>query len=126
VVNQHSDTLLEDGVKDGYLINPKVIDARTEITTELLSEQGYVFQGVDDDGNDFEETFTQKDFEKKFFSDNTNTIFCETFLKHAMRDPYTGEIGKTLVFCVSQNHAAKVTQILNVLADRVLSKTIQF
>ncbi len=113
---------LENGVKDGYLINPKVIDARTEITTELLSEQGYVFQGMDDDGNDFEETFTQKDFEKRFFSDNTNTIFCETFLKHAMKDPYTGEIGKTLMFCVSQNHAAKVTQILNVLADRVFPK----
>ena len=113
---------LEDGVKDGYLINPKVIDARTEITTELLSDQGYVFQGVDDDGNDFEETFTQRDFERKFFSDNTNTIFCETFLKHAMRDPYTGEIGKTLVFCVSQNHAAKVTQILNILADRMFPK----
>jgi type I restriction enzyme, R subunit len=109
---------LEDGVKDGYLINPKVIDARTEITTDLLSEQGYIFQGFDDDGEDFEETFTQKDFEKKFFSNNTNTIFCETFLKHAMHDPYTGEIGKTLIFCVSQKHAAKVTQILNVLADR--------
>ena len=113
---------LENGVKDGYLINPKVIDARTEITTQLLSEQGYVFQGVDDEGNDFEETFTQKDFEKKFFSDNTNTIFCETFLKHAMRDPYTGEIGKTLIFCVSQSHAAKVTQILNVLADRAFPR----
>ena len=113
---------LEDGVKDGYLINPKVIDARTEITTELLSEQGYIFQGVDDEGNDFEETFTQKDFEKKFFSENTNTIFCETFLKHAMQDPYTGEVGKTLVFCVSQSHAAKVTQILNVLADRIYPK----
>ena len=113
---------LEDGVKEGYLINPKVIDARTEITTELLSEQGYVFQGVDDDGNDFEETFTHKDFEKKFFSDNTNTIFCETFLKHSMRDPYTSEIGKTLMFCVSQNHAAKVTQTLNVLADRIFPK----
>ena len=113
---------LEDGVKEGYLINPKVIDARTEITTELLSEQGYVFQGVDDDGNDFEETFKHKDFEKKFFSDNTNTIFCETFLKHSMRDPYTGEIGKTLMFCVSQNHAAKVTQTLNVLADRIFPK----
>lgn len=110
---------LENGVKDGFLINPKVIDARTEITTELLSEQGYVFQGVDDDGTDYEETFTQKDFEKKFFSDTTNAIFCETFLKHAMRDPYTGEIGKTLIFCVSQNHAAKVAQILNVLADKV-------
>ncbi len=110
---------LEKGVKGGFLVNPKVIDARTEITTELLSEQGCIFQGIDDDGTDYEETYTQKDFEKKFFSDNTNTIFCETFLKHAMRDPYTGEIGKTLVFCVSQNHAAKVTQILNVLADGV-------
>ena len=113
---------LEDGVKDGYLINPKVIDARTEITTELLSDEGYIFQGVDEDGNDYEETFTQKDFERKFFSDNTNAIFCETFLKHAKRDPYTGEIGKTLMFCVSQNHAAKMTQILNVLADRIYPK----
>ncbi|MEM7375611.1 MAG: DEAD/DEAH box helicase family protein [Bacteroidota bacterium] len=110
---------LEDGVKDGHLINPKVIDARTEITTELLSEQGYVFQSVDEDGNDVEKTFTQKDFEKKFFSDNTNAIFCETFLNHAMRDPYTGEIGKTLVFCASQNHATKVTQALNILANRL-------
>lgn len=109
---------LEDGVKDGYLINPKVIDARTEITTELLSECGYLFQGVDEEGNDVEETFTQKDFEKKFFSDNTNTVFCEAFLKRARLDPYTGETGKTLVFCVSQKHATKVTQILNVLADR--------
>ena len=75
---------LKDGVKDGHLINPKVIDARTEISTELLSEQGYIFKGVDEEGNDVEETFKQKDFEKKFFSQNTNTIFCETFLKHAM------------------------------------------
>ena len=119
VVNQHSDIRLEDGVKDGYLINPKVIDARTEITTELLSEQGYIFHGVDDEGNDFEETFTQKDFEKKFFSENTNTIFCETFLKHAMQRPSTQvRLGKHLIFCVSQSHAAKVTQILNVLAGQ--------
>ena len=113
---------LEDGVKDGYLINPKVMDARTEITTELLSENGYVFHGVDDEGNDVEETFYQKDFEKKFFSDNTNAIFAETFLKNAMRDPYTDEIGKSLVFCVSQAHAAKVTQQLNIFADKLFPK----
>lgn len=110
---------LEDGVKDNHLINPKVIDARTDITTELLSEQGYVFSGIDDDGNDFEETYAPGDFEKTFFSDNTNTIFCETLLKHALRDPYTGEIGKTLVFCVSQKHAAKIAQHLNLLADKI-------
>ena len=79
---------LEDGVKDGYLVNPKVFDARTEITTELLSEKGYIFEGVDDEGNDVEETFLKKDFEKRFFSDTTNTIFCETFLKEAKRDPF--------------------------------------
>ena len=111
---------LEDGVRDKHLINPKVIDARSEITTELLSEQGYVFQGVDEQGNDIEETVTQKDFEKRFFSHNTNRVFCETFLKNAMCDPYTGEIGKTLVFCVSQKHAARITQILNVYADEML------
>ena len=114
---------LEDGVKDGYLLNPKVIDARTEITTQLLSEEGYVLQITDEDGNDCEESFKQKDFEKKFFSENTNTIFAETFIKNALKDPYTGELGKTLIFCVSQKHASKVTQILNILADRFFPKT---
>ncbi len=33
---------LLDGVKDGYLINPTVVDARTGITTQLLSKQGFV------------------------------------------------------------------------------------
>ena len=86
---------LEDGVKEGYLVNPKVIDARTVITTQLLSEQGYVFSVTNEDGQDCTETFTRKDFEKKFFSDNTNAIFCETFLKHAMRGPYTGAVSYT-------------------------------
>ena len=31
---------LTDGVKDGYLLNPYVIDARTTVTTQLLSDQG--------------------------------------------------------------------------------------
>ena len=110
---------LEDGVKDGYLINPRVLDARTEITTDLLSKEGYFFEGEDEDGKDISETFTKKDFEKKFFSKKTNIIFCETFLKNAKRDPYTGEIGKTLIFCVSQSHATKIAQILNVLADKM-------
>jgi len=110
---------LEDGVKDGYLINPRVLDARTEITTDLLSKEGYFFEGEDEEGKDISETFTKKDFEKKFFSKKTNTIFCETFLKNAKRDPYTGEIGKTLIFCVSQSHATKIAQILNVLADKM-------
>ena len=44
-------TLLE-GVKDGYLISPTVVDARTEITTELLSEKGFIASFTDETGED--------------------------------------------------------------------------
>lgn len=104
---------LLDGVKDGFLVNPKVFDARTEITTQLLSDKGYAFQVQDENGNDAEETFTHRDFEKSFFSETTNKIFCKTFLENCKKDPYTGEVGKTLIFCVSQSHASKITNILN-------------
>ena len=107
---------LVDGVKDDYLVNPIVVDARTDITTQLLSDEGYAVVNVNEDGEEVEETYIQKDFEKKFFSDNTNRVFCKTFLEHALCDPISGEIGKTIAFCVSQNHAAKITQILNEFA----------
>ena len=110
---------LVDGVKNGYLIPPVVVDARTEITTELLSEQGYAVPAQTEDGETTTEYMKQSDFEKKFFSEPTNKIFCKTFLENALRDPISGEIGKTIIFTVSQNHAAKITQILNIMADKM-------
>ncbi len=104
------------GVKEGFLVNPVVVDARTEITTQLLSDKGYIITTKNDDGEEVEEVFIQKDFEKKFFSDNSNRLFCRSFLENALRDPISGEIGKTIIFCVSQNHAAKITQLLNEIA----------
>ena len=108
---------LIDGVREGFLLNPVVVDARTEITTELLSEEGYAVMQENEDGELVEQTFLGKDFEKKFFSDETNRVFCETFLKNALRDPLSGEIGKSIVFCVRQDHATRITQTLNELAD---------
>jgi len=108
---------LVDGVREKYLLNPVVVDARTEITTELLSDEGFAVMQENDDGELEEQTFFGKDFEKKFFSDKTNRIFCETFLKNALCDPLSGEIGKSIVFCVRQDHATRITQELNVLAD---------
>ena len=110
---------LLDGVKEGYLISPTVVDARTEITTELLSEAGFVVSFTDDAGEDQQEAFKQREFEKRFFADATNRLFCKTFLENALRDPVSGEIGKSIVFAVSQNHAAKLAQILNQMADRM-------
>jgi type I restriction enzyme R subunit len=110
---------LPDGVKEGYLINPTVVDARTEITAELLSEEGFVVSFTDDAGEDQLEAFKQREFEKRFFADATNQLFCKTFLENALRDPVSGEIGKSIIFAVSQNHAAKLAQILNQMADRM-------
>lgn len=108
---------LLDGVKDGFLINPLVVDARSEVTTQLLSDQGFVVEFKDDQGDDQKETFKQSEFEKRFFSDATNKVFCKTFLENGLRDPVSGEFGKSIVFAVSQHHAAKLAQILNEMAN---------
>jgi len=113
---------LLDGVKEGFLINPLVVDARTEVTTQLLSDQGYAAVVVNEGAageQTSEQRFKQKSFEKKFFSEPTNQLFCETLLKHGLHDPVSAEFGKTIVFAVSQAHAAKLTQIINGLADKM-------
>ncbi|WP_047303628.1 DEAD/DEAH box helicase family protein [Pseudomonas fluorescens] len=110
---------LLDGVKDGFLINPVVVDARTDITTRLLSEQGYAIMAPASEEGEQEQSFISKDFEKKFFSEATNLVFCETLINNGLRDPVTSEFGKGLVFAVSQNHAAKLTQLLNEIADKL-------
>ena len=118
---------LIDGVRGGYLISPTAVDIRTEVTTQLLADKGYhtlVSSGTNDDEDADQETFEvveykRGDFEKRFFSEQTNETMCEAFLKHAIRDPVSGEIGKSVVFAVSQNHAAKTAQILNKIAHRM-------
>ena len=110
---------LLDGVKEGYLINPTVVDARTEISTQLLSEEGFIVSFTDDTGEDQQEAFKQREFEKRFFAEATNQLLCKTFLENALRDPVSGEIGKSIIFSVSQNHAAKLAQVLNQMADRM-------
>ncbi len=110
---------LLDGVREGFLINPYVVDARTEITTQLLADEGFVVETTDENGEEIKEAFGGRDFEKKFFAEATNQVFCETMLKHGLRDPVTGEFGKSIVFAVSQNHAAKLAQMLNLMADAI-------
>ena len=109
---------LLDGVRDGILVNPTVVDARTEVTTQLLSDEGYAVRALDEaSGEEREETFDQRDFGKRFLSPATDALFCHAFLEHALRDPISGEVGKSIVFAVSQEHAARLAQTLNELAD---------
>ena len=118
---------LNDGVKDKILVNPIVVDARSEITTKLLSDSGLTISSDDsnfeikykDEDGKTNKVFTSKSFEKEFFSESTNEVFCRTFMENAERDPITNEIGKSIFFCVSIEHACKITQMLNILAERM-------
>ena len=107
---------LPDGVKDGFLVNPKAFDCRTEITTQLLSDKGYAVMVAAEDEESVEQVFHQGDFERHFFSEKTNIQFCRAFMENAAKDPISGEIGKSIIFCVSRRHAAKIAQILNEMA----------
>ncbi|MGH8019105.1 MAG: hypothetical protein ACREIA_12595 [Opitutaceae bacterium] len=71
-----------------------------------------------EDGQETELVFEGRDFERKFFSDETNASFVRCFFDHAKRDPLTGEIGKTIAFAVSRRHATKLVTLLNDEATR--------
>ena len=110
---------LVDGANDGFLINPKVVDARTDVSTELLSKQGFLVTFSDDEGDETTAVVQRRHFERTFFSDPTNRRICKVFLENALRDPISNEIGKSIIFCVSQNHAAKLVNILNEFAHQM-------
>lgn len=110
---------LTDGVNDPdgpFLVNPTVVDARTDITTQLLSDEGYAVHKVTEDQVEVDAIFGARDFEKNFFNTETNEVLAATFLDQADTDPISGEIGKSIIFAVSQNHAEKIVNILNHLA----------
>ncbi|PIU68890.1 restriction endonuclease subunit R, partial [candidate division WWE3 bacterium CG06_land_8_20_14_3_00_42_16] len=112
---------LPDGVKDGFLINPIIVDARTEITTELLSEQGYAVHTITEEGESVDEVFNERHYERKFFNEETNIAMCKAFIDNGLFDPVAKQrnislFGKSIVFCVSQKHAARIANILNKLA----------
>lgn len=97
-----------------YLCNPVALDARTDITTRMLSDEGYaVAAPPSDDGQEQELVFTRRDYERRFFSDETNLSFVRCFLENAKRDPITGETGKTIMFAVSRKHATKLVTLIN-------------
>lgn len=99
-----------DAVKDPegpFLCMPKIYDIRSDITTQALDEGGWAVVV-----NEQEENYKIQDLERKIFTPQRNRVMCEAFLKHAQKDP-SGQIGKSAIFAVSQNHATDLTKILN-------------
>lgn len=112
---------LEKGAAEGFLIKPTLVDARTNITTELLSEEGYAVHTLTESGETIDETFNERHYERKIFNEETNIAMCKAFIDNGLFDPVAKELGvplfgKTIVFAVSQKHAARLTNILNKIA----------
>lgn len=99
-----------DAVQDPegpFLCLPKIIDCRSDITTQALQEAGWTVVI-----NEQEDNFKIQDLERKIFTPHRNRVMCEAFLKEAQRDP-EGNIGKSIIFAVNQTHATALTKILN-------------
>ena len=90
-----------------FLCMPKIYDIRSDITTQALDENGWAVVV-----NEQEENFKIRDLERKIFTPQRNLVMCEAFLKHAQKDP-SGQLGKSAIFAVNQNHATNLTKILN-------------
>ena len=101
-----------------YLVNPIIFDKRSDKTNQMLLADGWTDTFIDSvTGEEVEESFKIRDFEHKVFSEALNELMCRELLNTAKKDPLTGEIGKTVIYCISQNHASKITRYLNKIAD---------
>ncbi|MGH8554852.1 MAG: DEAD/DEAH box helicase family protein, partial [Gammaproteobacteria bacterium] len=99
-----------DAVKDPegpFLCLPKIIDCRSDITTQALQEAGWTVVI-----NEQEENFKIQDLERKIFTPHRNRVMCDAFLREAQRDP-NGDIGKSIIFAVNQTHATALSKVLN-------------
>jgi type I restriction enzyme R subunit len=103
---------IQDGVKDEFLIPPKYHKMNTSITQAALSEVGII--EISDVELEEGESIKIRDLEKKVHFPERNRRMMEEFLAHALKTP-DGEVGKTLIFAVSQNHALALEKILNEL-----------
>lgn len=103
---------IQDGVKEKYLISPKYHKMNTSITQQALSDEGIT--QISDVELEEGESIKIRDLEKKVHFPVRNRRMVEEFLEHALRTP-DNEIGKTLIFAVSQDHALALEKILNEL-----------
>ncbi|MDE2785415.1 MAG: DEAD/DEAH box helicase family protein [Chloroflexota bacterium] len=110
---------IAQGVQDGYLVGPTAVDVRTEVTRQLMSDEGYqvTIADYETSGGDLDLAYHAGDFARTFLSPGTNAEFARVYLEEALREPETDLIGKGIIYAVNQRHAAALTQALNEAAS---------
>jgi len=109
---------MQQAAADGYLVMPHALDVRTDVTTQLMSDEGFQVTVADyETGEDVSLEFRKKDYGRTFLSPDTNREFAERYIEHALREPETDIIGKGIIYCVSRAQAAQLTNELNQAAE---------
>ena len=109
---------MEQADADGYLVLPHALDVRTDVTTQLMSEEGFQLTLEDyESGEDVSLAFHEKDYGRTFLSPDTNREFAERYIDLALPEPETDIIGKGIIYCVSRAQAAQLTNELNKAAE---------
>jgi len=98
---------IQDGVKDGFLVAPRIARMVSIITKEAASEDGW---NIEIDGEDY--TYRISQLEKRVLIPRRNELICAQFLQNALKTP-DGAVGKSIIFAVSQNHAVALARELN-------------
>lgn len=98
---------IQDGVKDGFLVAPRIARMVSIITKEAVSEDGW---NIEIDGEDY--TYRISQLEKRVLIPKRNELICNQFIQNALKTP-DGAIGKSIIFAVSQNHAVALARELN-------------
>ena len=105
---------MEQADADGYLVLPHALDVRTDVTTQLMSEEGFQLTLEDyENGEDIHLRFHEKDYGRTFLSPDTNREFAEQYIDLALREPETDIIGKGIIYCVNRAQAGQLTNELN-------------
>lgn len=100
---------IQDGVKDNFLVQPRLHKMYSILTQEALSPEGLAGEADYEDEN-----YKIQELERKVFVPERNKLMMEEFLEYAEKTP-SGEIGKTIIFAVNQKHATALEKILNSL-----------
>ena len=110
---------MKQAAGDGYLVMPHALDVRTDVTAQLMSDEGFQVTVEDyETGEDVDLEFHEKDYGRTFLSPDTNREFAERYIGLALREPGADIIGKGIIYCVSRAQAAQLTNELNKAADR--------
>ena len=103
---------------DGYLVMPHALDVRTDVTAQLMSDEGFQVTVENyETGEDVSLEFHEGDYGRTFLSPDTNREFAERYIELALREPGTSIIGKGIIYCVSRAQAALLTNELNKAAE---------